>query len=491
MKGYVEAYMTQRRAQTFAAGAAQYAVTLLVIALVTAVMQPLRDFLGAPIAALLYLLPIVLTTWIWGLGPGITASFSAFLAFNYFFIPPYFTLNVHRAQDILALAVFFVVAAVINQLVGRARAGLAQAQAREREATHLYVLSTALAGLQSQDAIMPVIEARARSTFSAHTARVSLAGLTRTPAVHTQTPADVTIPLTTARGRLGEIELWLEQSTLSPTEVRLAQAFASQCALALERASLAQAERRAQLLEASDQFKTALLSSVSHELRTPLATIRAAATSLRAGAVGWGTPAGEDLVGAIDDEAQHLNRLVGNLLDMSRIEAGALKPQRQWNLLAEIVDGVLAQMHRVSKQHHITVEIPEDLPFVSVDYVQIEQVFTNLLSNSLKYAPPESTISICASVHDATQVRVQVANQSPPVPVEDLDRIFDKFYRASAGDRVTGTGLGLSICKGIVEAHGGRIWAENRPDGFSFFFTLPTTRDGQAAPPVPSDLEAR
>ena len=147
-------------------------------------------------------------------------------------------------------------------------------------------------------------------------------------------------------------------------------------------------------------------------------------------------------------------------------------------------------MHRVSKQHHISVDVPEDLPFVSVDYVQIEQVFTNLLSNSLKYAPLGSTIAITAMLQPDTMVKVTVANQGPPVPAEHLERIFDKFYRVSSADRVTGTGLGLSICKGIVEAHGGRIWAENRPGGFAFNFTLPTTHEGQASPALPADMEA-
>jgi len=206
--------------------------------------------------------------------------------------------------------------------------------------------------------------------------------------------------------------------------------------------------------------------------------------------VAWSTPAGDDLIAAIDDEAQHLNRLVGNLLDMSRIEAGALRPQRQWNILAEIVDGVLAQMTRVSKLHQMIVDIPEDLAFVSVDYVQIEQVFTNLISNSLKYAPPETAITISAASALDGFVRVTVANQGPPVPEEHLGRIFDKFYRVNSGDRVTGTGLGLSICKGIVEAHGGQIWAENRSSGFAFLFTLPTTQDGRELPVVPTELEA-
>jgi two-component system sensor histidine kinase KdpD len=269
----------------------------------------------------------------------------------------------------------------------------------------------------------------------------------------------------------------------------LFQTFASQGALALERAWLAQAESRARVLEESDQLKSAILSSVSHELRTPLSTIKAAASSLRGREVSWDSPASEELISAIDDEADHLNMLVGNLLDMSRIESGVLKPKREWNILSEIVGGVLARMKHLTQEHQIKVEVPENLPLLPVDYVQMEQVFTNLLSNSLKYAPTNTVIRIHAQVKEDT-IHVQVSNQGPQVPPEHLDRIFDKFYRVTAADRVTGTGLGLSICKGIIEAHGGRIWAENLTDGLAFDFTLPLTWDGLHPPKLPMDTEA-
>jgi two-component system sensor histidine kinase KdpD len=258
--------------------------------------------------------------------------------------------------------------------------------------------------------------------------------------------------------------------------------------LALERAWLAQAESRAQVLEESDQLKSAILSSVSHELRTPLSTIKAAASSLRGREVSWDSPARTELVAAIDDEADHLNMLVGNLLDMSRIESGALKPKREWNILAEIVEGVIVRMKHLAVEHQIKIDIPESLPLVPVDYVQMEQVFTNLVSNSLKYAPPNTLVRIHAHVEGET-VHVQVSNQGPQVPAEHLERIFDKFYRITAADRVTGTGLGLSICKGIIEAHGGRIWAENVPDGLAFNFILPLTWDGTKPPQLPMDTE--
>jgi two-component system sensor histidine kinase KdpD len=236
-------------------------------------------------------------------------------------------------------------------------------------------------------------------------------------------------------------------------------------------------------------LKSAILSSVSHELRTPLSTIKAAASSLRGREVGWDSPARTDLIAAIDDEADHLNLLVGNLLDMSRIESGALKPRREWNILPEIVGSVLARMKHLAVEHKVEVDVPDSLPLLPVDYVQMEQVFTNLVSNSLKYAPANTTVCIRARVEE-DWVHVEVSNQGPPVPPQDLERIFDKFYRITAADRVTGTGLGLSICKGIIEAHGGRIWAENLSHGLAFNLTLPLTWDGAKAPPVPTDAEA-
>jgi two-component system sensor histidine kinase KdpD len=259
--------------------------------------------------------------------------------------------------------------------------------------------------------------------------------------------------------------------------------------MAFERAWLTQTETRTKVLEESDRLKSALLSSVSHELRSPLATIKASITSLRSGNVQWKSSAREDLLAAVDDETDHLNRLVGNLLDMSRIESGALKPQRQWNLIGEIVGGVIARIRQAAGYHKLDVQIAEDLPLVPVDYVQMEQVFDNLISNSLKYAPSNTTIRISARKQDETTLVVKVSNQGPPVPQEHLDRIFDKFYRVTDADRVTGTGLGLSICKGIIEAHGGHIWAENLPDGFAFNFTLPLTLDGTPPPHLPVDPE--
>jgi two-component system, OmpR family, sensor histidine kinase KdpD len=189
----------------------------------------------------------------------------------------------------------------------------------------------------------------------------------------------------------------------------------------------------------------------------------------------------------VDEETDHLNLLVGNLLDMTRIEAGYLQPKRNWNVLADIVRSVTERMRRSLRNHQLQVEVSEDLPLVPVDYVQVEQVFANLISNSAKYSAPGSVVLIRAWQLDQAWLQVQVHNQGPAVSAKDLERIFDKFHRVTASDRVTGIGLGLSICKAIVEAHAGRIWAENTPQGMAFNFTLPLTWEGA----VPSVAEEK
>jgi two-component system sensor histidine kinase KdpD len=471
----------------------RYFLSVILIASITAIFFALRDVLDTTLIALLYLIPLGMITALWGLGPGITSALITFLTFNYLFIEPYYTFAVHSPTDVVILVVFLIVAVVISQLVGRAQAGLATATAREREATQLYELSTVLAGLHDDHAIAQVLAKQVQAVSQGEYVELNITGAEpfafQLPgSIPPPRLPELIVPIQAARGPLGEIRLWRAAPAISSSEKRLLQTFASQGAVALERAWLAQAESRAKVLEESDQLKSAILSSVSHELRTPLSTIKAAASSLRSKDVGWDSPARTQLIAAIDDEADHLNMLVGNLLDMSRIESGVLKPKREWNILSEVLGSVLGRMQHLAEEHKIEIDVPENLPLVPIDYVQMEQVFTNLVSNSLKYAPTNTVIRIRAEVEDDS-IRVQVSNQGPQVPPEHLERIFDKFYRITAAERVTGTGLGLSICKGIIEAHGGRIWAENVSDGLAFNFTLPLTWDGAKAPQMPMDTE--
>ena len=483
------------QAKRLASGVLQYVLAAVLIAATTLLFSAVRGALDTPIIALLLIIPVGLSTAFWGLGPGIAAALCAFLGFNYFFISPYLTFAVHRPEDVVVLLVFLIVAVVVSQLVGRAQLGMETARAREQEATQLYELSTALAGKQDDEGVIQALARQTAAALRAEAVQVELSGPPRREvrvpeATSADRPPDIVTPIRAMRGVLGELRLWRSARGSSSSERRLLQAFAGQGALALERAGLSRTEARANLLEESDRFKSSLLSSVSHELRSPLATIKAAASSLRGGEVSWDSPARAELLAAIDEEADHLNILVGNLLDMSRIESGALRPERQWNVLPEIVGSVVTRMRRDLESHRLEIHIPEDLPLVPVDFVQMEQVFTNLISNSVKYAPAGTVIRIEAQPQDAREVLIRVENEGPPVPAEHLDRIFDKFYRITAADRVTGTGLGLSICKGIIEAHGGRIWANNLPDGFSFNFTLPLTLDGAPPPELQVEPEA-
>ena len=481
------------RNSSFFLRSSQYLLAFGLIALVTAILIALREALDTTLVALLYLIPLGLITAFWGLGPGITSALVTFLTFNYFFIKPYYTFAVHRPADVVILVIFLIVAIVISQLVGRMQASLAAATAREREATQLYELSTALAGLHDEHVIAQILAKQVQAVSQCESVELNIMGLQPfvfcLPEVNqpVRSPEWIT-PIEAARGVLGMIRIWRAAPAITSGEKRLFQTFASQGALALERARLAQAESRARVLEESDHLKSILLSSVSHELRTPLSTIKAAASSLRSNEINWDSPVRPELIAAIDDEADHLNMLVGNLLDMSRIESGALKPKREWNILPEIVGTVLARMKHLTEAHRLEVNVPESLPLVPVDYVQMEQVFTNLISNSVKYAPEKTLIQVHAFVENDS-IHVVVRNQGPQIPGEHLERIFDKFFRITAADRVTGTGLGLSICKGIIDAHGGRLWAENVSDGLAFNFTLPLSLEGMSPPKLPMDTE--
>jgi two-component system sensor histidine kinase KdpD len=470
----------------------QISLALIAVAVMSALLYPLRPLLDTAVIALLYLLPVGLATAALGQGPGIVAAVLSFLAFNYLFVPPYYSLRVLHADNVVALAVFLVVAVVTNQLVGRARRNLELATEREREATRLYELNAALIGVTNLEAVAQVVLHQVQVTCQPDYLELQLRVEPGGQAVRATLPAAsappdrkpaLSIPIQGPQGLLGEIVLWMPAVRLSPSQRRLLGAIAGQVALALDRARLAQAENRARVLEQSDALKSALLSSVSHELRTPLATIKASVTSLIGGEVDWDTDARRDLLEAIEEETDQLNHLVGNLLDSSRLEAGSLVPERTWNVLAEVVQAVLARMRTALRDHRLEVDVSEDLPLVPADYYQIEQVLANLLSNSVKYSPKGSTIWIRARPKDREELLVEVENQSPPVRDGDLARIFDKFYRVTAADRVTGTGLGLSICKGIVEAHGGRIWAENTSSGLQFSLTLPLLSGGRMLPP--------
>jgi len=449
------------------------------------ILKPFEFSLAIQLIALIFLLPVLVSTVYFGLTAGVFASILAFLGFNFYFIQPYNTLAVHQTLDLITLLIFLMVSIIISQFIGRAREAAALAKSREREATLLYELISALSSLHDPQKIAQILAEHTLKAIQADRVEVSLKESSnqitalQDPAEHNNLDIHQSvIPIQTARSQEGEIHIW-HQFTLTPQTDRLLDAFANQAALTLERARLANNENKTKVLEESDRLKSSLLNSVSHELRSPLAAIKTSVSFLRSGSVDWNIAAREELLATIEEETDQLNFLVGNLLDMSRIESGALNPQRRWNSISEIAMGVVIKMRKQLQNHLLETDFPADLALVPTDYVMISQVFTNLISNSIKYAPTQTIIRIKAE-QDLEQMHVQVSNQSPPVPPEHLEQIFDKFHRITEADRVTGTGLGLSICKGIIEAHDGKIWAENQPNNFVFHFTLPLLLDGMS-----------
>jgi two-component system sensor histidine kinase KdpD len=496
--------------------------TLAAVALTTAVLLLVRSRLSPQVIALLYLLPVMLSATRWGLLPALAASLVSFFAFNFFFLVPTYTLAVSDPEELLALMVFLLVAVLLSQAVAAANMHAAQAEFREQEATTLYTLTRALetqsdwketlasisqiiagefhfagceilmgpqqeplpsdsrpfADLNDEDISQTMLAADSRP------GRLKSSPLQIAPAVRTgRAPEEalrqVDIPLASPQAAVGTLRLYLHPSDEppGPTTMRLLTTFAAQVGLFIERARLAREAGRAQLLEESDRLKSALLSSVSHDLRTPLSAIKASATVLLKEDLALDPSARQDLLSAINEETDRLNSLVGDLLDMSRIEAGALRLKRDWCDMDELIRAVVRRHSAALAAFQVQLRWTPDLPFILADYVQIDRVVSNLLENAIRFAPPRSNIDIEVRT-ETGRMTVAVTNQGPAIPQRLHPHLFDKFYRISEERSPSmGTGLGLSICKGIVEAHGGRIWVESpvtEDSGTRFVFTLPT-----------------
>jgi len=249
--------------------------------------------------------------------------------------------------------------------------------------------------------------------------------------------------------------------------------FANHAALALERARLTDEATHIAVLARSDELKSALLSAVSHDLRTPLASIKASVTGLLQEDIVWSRADERDLLMAIDEETDRLTRIVSNLLDLTRIEAGVLKPQLEWNDIAELLDDVATRARASMPQHELVVDVQDDLPAIRFDYVEIAQVLVNLLENAARYSPPGTTIELAArgSIKEVG-IELSIADRGIGIPLGEETRVFNTFYRIAARPNDIGTGIGLSICQGIVRAHGGEIWVERREGGGSIFRVL-------------------
>jgi two-component system sensor histidine kinase KdpD len=285
-------------------------------------------------------------------------------------------------------------------------------------------------------------------------------------------------PLKTARGQIGVLGVRPKEPgrLFSPEQRQTFNAFAHQAALAIERASLAEQARQTELLQATEKLQTALLNSISHDLRTPLVSITGALSSLREESLTLDKEGRESLLETAHGEAERLNRLVGNLLNMTRLEADAIHLRREPCDIQDAIGAALEQLGERLAKRPIKVNLPPDLPLVSLDFALFGQVLVNLLDNAVKYSPPDTLIEVNVS-QTQDVVNIEVCDRGFGIPPEDLERVFDKFYRVQRPESVNGTGLGLAICKGIVEAHSGTIQAGNREGGGTVItMTLPKER---------------
>ena len=454
----------------------------LIVVLTTMALQFIRHSIGLEVAnvSLGYIVAVLLIAITYGLGPGVLASVLAFVAYIYFFVPPLHTFSVATSQDLIRLFLFLGVAIVTSSIAARSRSRAEEARHRAQIQEALYGLSQAISTEVAAEAILPVIAEQIMALLHAAGCVILLSsGNTLRPAVTVgQIGRDddaVVNPLRVGDRTLGMVRVW-EQAQVPFTDDahRLLDALVRQAALAVERTRLVAEATQLQVVMESDRLKSALLHSISHDLRTPLATVKGAASNLRDQSVVWHPDAEQALLEMIEVEADRLNRLVRNLLDMSRIETGSGLPPTELALFEDVLGPVLQRLRLTLHEHPIAVDLAEDVPLVPMALLQIDQVLTNLLENAAKYAPKGTPITITASLVD-DRLQVSIVDQGPGIPASERERIFDKFYRLSEPESSAGgAGLGLAICRYWVEAYGGRIWTHPRPGGGAIFtFTLP------------------
>jgi len=488
-----------------------YAAAAALVALSTATGSALFGPDQTADVLMMYLLAIVLVSMRWGIASSVFASVIAIMGFDYFFVPPYHTFAITDFRHVGTFGIMLLVAVVISGLTRRVREQADAARRRELRTASLYALSRALSSAKSTGEVaaaatkstaevfgveatlsIPVAgDALAQSTVDAWgfaldekdaraaewayrhggVAGKGTATLPDVAAMH------VALVGTTARVGVLSIRPRAAAIALDHDTKNHLDAFASQIAAAVERARLAELAQRAELRAQTEQVKSSLLSSVSHDLRTPLAVITGTASALLEGNIAETDR--RDLTRAILEESERLGRLVTNLLDVTRLEAGAVEPNKEWQHVEEVVGAALARTDRWLAGRAISIDVPASLPLVSFDSVLVEQVLVNLLENAAKYTPEGAAIEIAAHEAGDDAVEISVADHGPGLAAGEERRIFEKFYRAHKG-RGGGAGLGLAICDAILSAHGGRIWAENRDGGGAVFrLTLPR---GEGAP---------
>lgn len=489
-----------------------YAWVVLSVSIVTVIGKIVAPYFDLINIVLLYLLPVLVSAVRWGRGPSLFSSFLGVLTFNFFFVPPIFTFAVGNMQHLFVLVIFFLVALVTSTTATKLRNELEKATERERRTLTLYALSREIASKTDLDQVLKTFVNKVGETVNC--GATILIQHPNTDVLHEMAstqgngvfdekeyavaqwvlehgqPAGRGLGIFEGTRSLFFFPVKAENKTLAVLGVRpheenailsseqrqLIETFSNLAAVAIVRLQLAEEAERAKWLAESEKLHRTLLNSISHDFRTPLASIMGAVTSLLAEGSTYTQEAKEIFLHTIREEAHRMNRFIENLLDMVRLESGTLKLNMKWCDIQDIIGVVLRETRDALQGHPLQVDIPQDLPSVRVDFILIEQVIINLLENSAKYSLPAGTITISALYRDKT-LFLTVADPGPPIPKTERERVFDKFYRLQTR-QASGTGLGLSICKGIIEAHAGKIWVESsREYGNRFTFSLPVSEE--------------
>ncbi len=488
------------------------------VALAVGVGKLLTHWLLLPNLSMIFLTAVLFCAVRFGLRSAIAASILSFLAYDFFFIEPLYEFTIAEPEEFFALGIFLIVAVLTGWLAGRARDQERLARENAQATRSLYELSRKLSGAAALDEILEAATVYAQKTLAARGVAMLLpedGGLTLAsawPPIDELSPGETGAalwamekgeaagwktgtlpnvrfqfrPLVTTRGVLGVCGFEPADPTapISPTLDHALNLILEQAAIAVDRALLVKDSVRTAALEENEKLRNTLLASLSHDLRTPLASITGAATTLQKFEESMPVEQRRDLIASIAEEAGRLTRFIANLLDMSRIEAGALRPKRDFIDVAEVVRAAVARAGKSFPGQAVAGNVARDLPFIRADANLLEQVIFNLLDNAQKHGGGGGQVSVHARRVDGNVV-VSVTDEGRGVKPADLERIFEKFYRGGRADgRKAGTGLGLSIARGLIEAMGGRIWAESpaaRRRGTRIVISLPAAEAPEPA----------
>ncbi len=486
-----------------------YFKSLIIIVLVTVLGWLVRSTFGPMNLDMFYLLIVVMIALKWGRGPAIMTSALSVLVFNHFFVPPYFASFGFDLQSAFVLVGFLVVSFVVSTLTSKIRQQAIEAKEREEQVMMLYHLSKDLAAANSFEEVLGIIRMNIGKIFDCYVAVFLLADkkldlisfdpefplteqekrIAAWVCEHGQPAGLCTenfteskvqyLPLQTSQGVSGVLGISFkeDQTVCDLRENYLLSTLANQAAIAIQRTRLAEISHQMEFMRETEKLQTALLNSISHDLRTPLVSIMGVLDSLLHDDSSLDQQTREELLATAYEDSDHLNRLVTNLLDMTRLEAKALKIHIEPCELRDVIGSSLQSLKEEVAGRNIIIDLPEDLPEMPMDFVLMMRVFINVVDNAVKYSQPEDPIEITVRPLEG-KVKIDVKDKGIGIPKEDLVRVFDKFYRAVKPRQITGTGLGLSICKGIVEVHGGQILAQNNPDkGVTVSVILPLVRE--------------